>query len=89
MLKAGLNVVINTDDPALFRTDLNNEYLLVARHMSCSPQQLGEVALNGLRACWLDDATKRAWIAEWRAEVDRLLAEFNADLSDALPRISC
>jgi adenosine deaminase len=73
MFEAGLNLVINTDDPALFRTDLNREYLLVARHMGCTPKQLAEVALNGLRASWLDDTTKRAWIAEWSAEIDRLL----------------
>ncbi len=71
MLDAGLNIVINTDDPALFRTELNNEYLLVAQHMGCTPQQLGEVALNGLRASWLDDTTKRTWIAEWKAEIEQ------------------
>jgi adenosine deaminase len=73
MLDAGLNLVINTDDPALFRTDLNREYLLVARHMGCTARQLADMALNGLRGSWLDDTTKRAWIAEWSAEIDRLL----------------
>jgi adenosine deaminase len=75
MFEAGLNLVINTDDPALFRTDLNREYLLVARHMGCTPKQLAEVALNGLRASWLDDTTKHGWIAEWSAEIDRLLTD--------------
>jgi adenosine deaminase len=72
---AGLNIVINTDDPALFRTELNHEYLLVARHMGLTAQQLGEVALNGLRASWLDDATKRSWIADWRAEIEPLYSK--------------
>ena len=72
MLNANLNIVINTDDPALFHTDLVSEYLLVARHMGCTPRQLGEISLNGLRASWLDDATKRSWIAEWSAEINRL-----------------
>ena len=78
MFNHGLNLVINTDDPALFRTDLNNEYLLVARHMGCTPQQLSEIALNGLRASWLDETTKRAWIADWRAEIDRNLPAIEA-----------
>src|SRR5882757_8598013 len=73
MFKAGLNIVINTDDPALFRTDLNTEYLLVARHLGCTPQRLAEMSLNGLRASWLDEVTKRAWIAEWSAEINRLI----------------
>jgi adenosine deaminase len=74
MLSSGLNVVINTDDPALFRTDLATEYLLAAQHLGCTPRQLGDIALNGLRASWLDDAKKRTWIAEWGAEIDRMLA---------------
>ncbi len=73
MLKAGLNIVINTDDPALFHTNLNNEYLLAARKLGCTPPQLKEISLNGLRASWLDESTKRAWIAEWSAEIDRLI----------------
>jgi adenosine deaminase len=73
MFKAGLNIVINTDDPALFRTDLNTEYLLVARHLGCTPRQLAEMSLNGLRASWLDDVTKRSWIAAWSAEIDGLI----------------
>jgi adenosine deaminase len=84
MFEAGLNLVINTDDPALFRTDLNREYLLVARHMGCSPKQLAEVALNGLRASWLDDTTKRAWIAEWSAEIGRLLPAAASRPNDVL-----
>ena len=88
MLDAGLNLVINTDDPALFRTDLNREYLLVARHMGCTPEQLAGVALNGLRASWLDDTTKRAWISEWSTEINRLLragASGSFESKDGMP----
>jgi adenosine deaminase len=73
MLEAGLNVVINTDDPALFHTSLNNEYLLAARKLGCTPSQLKEISLNGLRASWLDESTKRAWIAEWSGEIDLII----------------
>jgi len=87
MFDAGLNLVINTDDPALFRTDLNREYLLVARHMGWTPQQLAGVALNGLCASWLDDTTKRVWISEWSAEINRLLppASRPLDSHDGMP----
>ncbi len=73
MRNAGLNLVLNTDDPALFRTELNNEYMLAANHLGFTPHQLGEVAINGLRASWLDDTTKRTWIKDWSAEIDHLL----------------
>jgi adenosine deaminase len=74
MSAAGLQLVINTDDPALFQTDLAKEYLLASRKLGFSPSQLGEIALNGLRGSWLDDVTKRRWISEWGAEINRLLA---------------
>jgi adenine deaminase len=74
MLDSGLKVCINTDDPALFRTDLANEYALVARDMGCTPRQLGDIALNSLHASWLDDSTKHLWATEWNAEIERLIA---------------
>jgi adenine deaminase len=86
MLGAGLNLVINTDDPALFRTDLANEYMLVAEHLGCSPRQLAEIALNGVQASWLDDSTKRAWSADWRSEITRLIAGVETSGSDGAAR---
>jgi adenosine deaminase len=64
----GLAIMINTDDPGMFRTDLNSEYLHVAR-MGFDCDQISEFALNGLRAAWLDDTTKRAWLADWAAQM--------------------
>jgi len=73
MIGSGLNVMINTDDPALFRTDLAHEYSLVMRNMGLSGKQIKEIALNGIRASWLDEATKRSWLAQWSAEIDQLI----------------
>lgn len=74
MAAAGLQLVINTDDPALFRTDLAREYTLASQKLGFTRKQLGEIALNGLRGSWLDEGTKRKWISEWRSEIDRLPA---------------
>ena len=74
MIGAGLNVVINTDDPGLFRTDMDTEYLLVSEKMGISPAKLAEIALNGIRASWLDDSTKARMTADWQAEIAPLLA---------------
>jgi adenosine deaminase len=78
MLDSGLNLVINTDDPALFHTNLATEYLLAARHFELSTRQLGDLALNSVRASWIEDLTKRAWLADWGAEIDRMLAPASA-----------
>ena len=77
MVKAGLNVIINSDDPPMFGTDLANEYVRVATEMRLSPAELRECALNGIRGSWLDEGTKRAWLADWSAEIDALAAELS------------
>jgi adenosine deaminase len=78
MAEAGLTVVINTDDPGLFRTTLDQDYAIVGRRMGVAPEKLAEIALNGIRASWLDEGTKTTWLAEWGAEIDALLTEVRA-----------
>jgi adenosine deaminase len=70
MAEAGLTVTLNTDDPALFRTQ---EYLIGARNFGFDRKKLGEIALNGLKISWLDDSTKRGWTAAWSREIEGLL----------------
>ncbi len=74
MAEAGLNVVINTDDPGLFRTDLDNDYWLVGHRMGVAPAMLAEIALNGVRASWLDAASKTGMLKDWEAEIAPLLS---------------
>jgi adenosine deaminase len=80
MSAAGLQLVINTDDPALFQTDLAKEYLLASQKLGFAPRQLGEIALNSLRGSWLDEVTKRRWSSEWSSEINRLLANVAGSL---------
>lgn len=75
MIEAGLNVTIHSDDPPMFGTTLDREYALIARNFALSPEALGRIALAGLDASWLDPDTKRSWMADWTAEIDRLVAD--------------
>jgi aminodeoxyfutalosine deaminase len=46
---AGVAIVLNTDDPALFGCSLASEYELAGREFGFTPQQLEELARNSLR----------------------------------------
>jgi aminodeoxyfutalosine deaminase len=64
MIQAGLFVTLNSDDPPMFGTSLSNEYLVAARDLGFSPAELAELAANGVRASFLDEAEKAALLAE-------------------------
>lgn len=83
MVKAGLNVMINSDDPPMFNTDLANEYVRCATEMRLTPAELKECALNGIRASWLDEGTKRDWLAAWSREIDALAAQIKPSSATA------
>ena len=64
MLDAGLFVTLNSDDPPMFGTTLSNEYLVAGRELGLSTAGLAELAANGVRASFLDDASKDALLKE-------------------------
>jgi adenosine deaminase/aminodeoxyfutalosine deaminase len=57
-LEAGLVVTLNTDDPAMFRTNLVNEYLLAARTFGLARQQILHLCQNAIRAAFLSEEEK-------------------------------
>lgn len=73
MLKSGLLVTLNSDDPPMFGTDLLNEYR-TAHRLGLDRPALAELARNGVRSSYLDEPAKRALIAE----IDRVLARHTA-----------
>lgn len=74
MSEGGLKLTVNSDDPGMFVSDLGNEYVRLHREMGLSLDTLAEMALNGIDAAWIDDATKATLRADWSAEIETLLA---------------
>ncbi|MGC4875622.1 adenosine deaminase [Micromonospora sp. DT43] len=70
LVEAGLLVTINSDDPPMFGTTLNDEYAVAARLLGAGPQELAALARNAVTASFLDPAGKQR-IA---AEIDAYLA---------------
>ncbi|MFD9604202.1 adenosine deaminase [Streptomyces sp. NBC_01224] len=64
MVQAGVLVTINSDDPPMFGTDLNNEYGVAARLLGLDERGLAALAKNAVEASYLDAAGKRTLAAE-------------------------
>ena len=58
-VQAGVLVTINSDDPPMFGTDLNNEYAVAARLLGLDEHGLADLAKNAVDAAFLDEAGKR------------------------------
>ena len=65
-VNAGVLVTVNSDDPPMFGTDLNNEYAVAARLLDLDERGLAALAGNAVEASFLDDAGK----ARLSAEID-------------------
>ncbi|MFD0354276.1 adenosine deaminase [Streptomyces sp. NPDC127110] len=74
MVAAGVLVTINSDDPPMFGTDLNNEYAVAARLLDLDERGLAQLAKNAVEASFLDEAGK----AKLTAEIDAYTAEWLA-----------
>ena len=61
---AGLLVTLNSDDPAFFGSDLANEYLLAHTQQAFSCDELRQLASNSIRASFLPDPDKAAWLSK-------------------------
>ncbi|MFI2435036.1 adenosine deaminase [Streptomyces sp. NPDC018693] len=73
-VEAGVLVTVNSDDPPMFGTDLNNEYAVAARLLDLDERGLADLAKNAVDASFLDEPGK----ARIRAEIDTYTADWLA-----------
>lgn len=65
--REGLCLTVHSDDPALFDTDLSLELERLADTFGYDEGQLLQWIENGIQASFLDDGSKRRWLAELSA----------------------
>jgi aminodeoxyfutalosine deaminase len=58
-----LLVTLNSDDPALFGSDLANEFLLAHTEQDFTRDELRRLAANSIRASFLPETDKALWLA--------------------------
>jgi adenosine deaminase/aminodeoxyfutalosine deaminase len=59
---AGLMVTLNSDDPTMFGSDLENEFLLAHDEFAFTEEHLRELAANSMEASFLPPERKVAWL---------------------------
>ncbi|MFW9835248.1 MAG: adenosine deaminase [Candidatus Thorarchaeota archaeon] len=69
----GLLVTVGSDDPSLFHTDLNNEYIQIHKHLDFSIQELFQISLNGVRMAFIDDSRKKELRNTFNREYSRIM----------------
>jgi adenosine deaminase len=79
MMRAGLLVHLNSDDPTMFHTDIGKEYVDFVGQNQYPPDVAKQMVLNGIDATWLDDVDK----VTLRRSFERECADLDAALVPA------
>ena len=64
LAEAGVRITVNSDDPPMFGTDLNQEYLVAARLLDLDEKGVAELAKEAVRASFMEDSGKARLTAE-------------------------
>jgi adenosine deaminase len=75
LIEAGLYVTLNSDDPPMFNTSLNDEYLATTQAYGWDADELEQLDLNAVRATLLPEAQRTKLEATFKAEFARLRSE--------------
>lgn len=64
LLEKGLNVMVNSDDPAYFGGYMNDNFIAIADALALSDLQLKQLAINSFTSSFLPEQQKTAWIKQ-------------------------
>ena len=64
LLRAGVSVTVNSDDPSYFGGYINDNYLAIAKALDMSADEMVALARNSFLGAFLDEDTKRAFLKE-------------------------
>jgi adenosine deaminase len=72
MAAAGLKTTLNTDDPAMFHTDMAHTYNHVLEGLGWGWREAKQFSLSGVEACWLDAQAKAALRRDFQSQIEKL-----------------
>jgi adenosine deaminase len=71
-LERGLSVTVSSDDPSMFGTDMNNEYLQLHQHLNFTIAELFQLSLNAVDSSFLPEKRKISMRESFLKEFERL-----------------
>jgi adenosine deaminase len=77
MVEVGLPVTLNTDDPAMFKTDVGHTYRTLFARLGWGCERARDLSLAGVDACWLDSSAR----ADLRRAFEREITALEQELS--------
>lgn len=80
--KKGLLVTVNSDDPTMFNTSLNEEYAILAQNLKFSVHDLKRVSMNGITSSFMSDNNKELMKLQFEKEWQHLLASYEGENED-------
>jgi adenosine deaminase len=75
MLEAGIDLSVNSDDPAMFDTTLSREYALVGEHFDLDHRALAKLTLAPLRHSFLEPSERERFERDFRCQLSELAGE--------------
>ena len=72
---SGIRVTVNSDDPSMFGTDMNNEYVQLHEQLGFTVPELFQISLNAVDSAFLPDEEKMKFRKKFHEEIDRLTGE--------------
>jgi adenosine deaminase len=75
MVDEGLKIMINSDDPPMFHTDIGTEYVGMVEAAGWGPDKVREFVMNGIDGSWASDDEKRRMRQDFERELDDLDAQ--------------
>jgi adenosine deaminase len=73
----GLTVTVNSDDPSLFGTDMNNEYIQLYRELGFTIPELMQLSLNAMDSAFISDEKRNIFRKQFLEEYENLKSELD------------
>ena len=67
-----ISISVNSDDPTMFGTDMNNEYMTLHEAHGFTVAELFDISLNSIRTSFLPEEKKREQLTEFLGRYERI-----------------